>query len=338
VGASVLLVLVVGACAAPAPSSGTGAPQAQEPAPAPTGPKRLTMAVHINPTSILDNRASPLSEFARAGLTTLDDQKLRQPLLAEAVPTIDNGLWKVLPDGRMETTWRIRDGVRWHDSQPFTSDDLVFTVQLGQDPTLTAFSTAEFALIEGVEAPDPRTITVRWKEPFINADQMFSFSRQNNKLPEPRHLLEKPYQESKATFDELPFWTSEYVGLGPFKVREWVPGTQVDFEANPDYVLGRPKIDRVEVKFILDPSTLLANVASGAVDLTGISTVPIELAAPLREQWRDGDVVPYANGWTMMYFQYDHPSPLAIREPQFRRALLSAIDRQQLADELTLGT
>src|SRR4029450_5999567 len=103
------------------------------------------------------------------------------PMLAEAVPTIDNGLWKVLSDGRMETTWRIRDGVRWHDGQPFTSDDLAFTVQLGQDPALTAFSTAEFAFIEGGETPDPRTITVRWKEPFINADQMFSFSRQNNK-------------------------------------------------------------------------------------------------------------------------------------------------------------
>jgi peptide/nickel transport system substrate-binding protein len=91
------------------------------------------------------------------------------------------------------------------------------------------------------------------------------------------------------------------------------------------------------VKFILDPSTLLANVASGAVDLTGISTVPIELSAPLREQWRAGDVVPYANGWTMMHFQYDHPNPLAIREPPFRRALVHAIDRQQLADEFTLG-
>ena len=74
-----------------------------------------------------DNRARPVAELVIGGLTTLDDRGVRQPQLAEAVPSIDNGLWQVLPDGRMQTTHRLRERVTWHDGAPLTSDDLVFT-------------------------------------------------------------------------------------------------------------------------------------------------------------------------------------------------------------------
>ena len=62
-------------------------------------------------------------------MTYLDRQNDRQAWLAESVPTTDNGGWKVSADGRMETTWRIRQGTRWHDGTPMTSDDLRFTIR-----------------------------------------------------------------------------------------------------------------------------------------------------------------------------------------------------------------
>jgi len=65
--------------------------------------------------------------------------------------------------------------------------------------------------------------------------------------------------------------------------------------------------------------------------------VSIEQAIPVRDQWKDGSVVPYINGWTMMYPQLRAPSPAALADPQLRRALTHAIDRQQIADVLTAG-
>src|SRR4030095_15173564 len=111
-------------------------------------------------------------------------------------------------DGRMETMWKIRPGARWHDGTPFTSDDLVFTARVVQDPELAVFRDRAYELIESVEAPDPRTVTVRWRRPFLEADTLFGTLA----LPMPRHILERPFIEDKTTFLDLPHWSQEFIG------------------------------------------------------------------------------------------------------------------------------
>src|SRR2546428_235254 len=72
-----------------------------------------TLEQDLRPNATAPQRiALPL---VHSGLTVGGDQRVRHPMLAEAVPTLENGLWKLLPDGRMETTWRLREGTRWHD-------------------------------------------------------------------------------------------------------------------------------------------------------------------------------------------------------------------------------
>jgi len=72
--------------------------------------------------------------------------------LAEAAPSVENGLWKLMPDGRMETTWRIRQGAQWHDGTPFTTQDLRFTADIVRDPELAAaFRDSAFDMIEAIE-------------------------------------------------------------------------------------------------------------------------------------------------------------------------------------------
>src|SRR2546427_292921 len=73
----------------------------------------------MNTTQISIPGVSDLEQLVNASLCEQVADKTYQPLLAEAVPTIENGLWKLLPDGRMETTWRIRNGALWHDGTPF---------------------------------------------------------------------------------------------------------------------------------------------------------------------------------------------------------------------------
>src|SRR5205823_14967317 len=79
--------------------------------------------------------------------------------------------------------------------------------------------------------------------------------------PVPRHLLEEPLGRLGADgLANQPFWTTEYVGLGPFKMTSRTLGSQIAADAFDDYVFGHPRIDRVSVRFILDVNALVASL------------------------------------------------------------------------------
>src|SRR4029434_9197417 len=61
-----------------------------------------------------------LELLIHAGMSVQNDEGDHLPQLTEAIPTLENGLWKVFPDGRMETTWKIKQGAAWHDGTPLT--------------------------------------------------------------------------------------------------------------------------------------------------------------------------------------------------------------------------
>jgi peptide/nickel transport system substrate-binding protein len=270
------------------------------------------------------------------GLAVVDDRGAVRPVLAEAVPSLENGLWKLQPDGRMETTWRIRDGARWHDGTAFTSDDLLFTAQVGRDRTTGAFGNAAYSTVEGITARDSQTVVVTWKEPFIDADQMFTIAFG---YPLPRHLLEGPYQEDPASLSQLPYWTQGYVGSGPYRLREYAVGTKIALEAFDAFVLGRPKIDEIDLVYIPDPNTALSNLFSGTVDLSVGIGIPIDAALEMRDRWREGNFsFEFSDHrWYVIDPQFIDPSPSIIGDLRFRRALLQAIDRQEMADTLQAG-
>lgn len=311
-----------------------------------TEPKRIAVAMLGEPPVVWDDikiaggtvpGIGQLEMLVTSGLTVEDPSGLLQPQLADRVPTVENQLWELFPDGRMRITWKIRDGARWHDGTPFTSDDLMFTARVGRDRDLAVLRDPAYDLVDEITAPDPRTIVVTWNQPFINADRMFASGSGGFGQPLPRHLLEQPFLENKEGFFQLPYWNVAFVSTGPFMVNDWVAGSHAVLHAFDQYVLGRPKIDQIEVKFIADPSTLIANVLAGVVDLTFSRAVSIEQGVQIRDQWAHGKVVPNITGWTMMYPQLRTPSPAALLEPDFRRALIQSIDRQQLAETLAAG-
>src|SRR5438309_1456250 len=85
------------------------------------------------------------------------------------------------------------------------------------DPELPFARRAAYTSIESVAAPDARTVMVKWSKPFIDADTLFS---RELALALPKHLLEQAARADKANFANLPYWTDEFVGTGPFKVKE----------------------------------------------------------------------------------------------------------------------
>jgi peptide/nickel transport system substrate-binding protein len=337
-----LIVAVIGCGPGAGTLRGLDAPSSQ---PVSGGPKRLVLAVVSEPvgfnlaieTQRISVTTAGLAYFLFPGLTVQDHQEALRATVGEAVPSIENGLWKLFPDGRMETTHPIRAGAAWHDGTPFTGEDLVFTVNVLSDRELPQFRMLGIDLIERIEAQGQSAV-VTWKQPFVDADALFSMignsSRSN---PLPRHLLQQEYLTNKPTFTELRYWSDEFIGIGPYRLKEWSRGSHLVLAAFDGYVLGRPKIDEIEVRFIPDGNTLIANMLSGALDMPYGSVVGMDQALTVQEQWRNGHAVMDPSGWVVAYPQSIDPQPRVVQNLQFRRALMHATDRQQLVDTLMSG-
>jgi peptide/nickel transport system substrate-binding protein len=339
----VLLIAITG-CAGPAPGAppGTGASDGARA----SAPKRIAVAIRGDPKTLsakLNSGAgaggipgvAEIEQLLNAGMGVEDQAGALHAQLADAIPSVENGLWKVFPDGRMETTWRIRPGARWHDGTPFTTEDILFTTEVERDNELPIFRNVAHRSIEQVEAIDPQTILIRWRSTFIEADTMFIAGRG---LPMPKHLLEEAYRTDKENLPNLAYWNESFVGTGPFKLREFARGSHLILEANDQYVLGRPKIDVIEVRFIPDPGTIAANILANGVDLTLGGRLSMEWAKQVRDQWRNGRLAQeIPRSAVSAYPQFINPEPSILLEAPFRQALLHAVDRQQLVDVLQDG-
>lgn len=339
---SATLILLASLATACAPPTSTPVSQGAQPQPSAT-PKRLTAVIHGNP-AVFSTILSPpgaagsppglqeMEELMNAGLSNADNQGRLRPQLAEAVPSLENGLWTVQGDGRMETTWKIRPTAAWHDGTTFTSDDLVFAARVGRE--VPEFANTVWNLVDTVDSPDPGTVTIKWKRPFLNADTMFSRLRG---MPLPRHLLEKALNEDKATFADQPYWGQNFIGTGAFKLRELVNGSYLIVDANDQFVLGRLKIDTIEVKFAADAQTLMTTILANAADMSLGARISVDEALQVRDQWRDGHVEFAQTNWIVTYPQFLNPNPVVMLDLRFRRALQHAIDRQQLVEAIMYG-
>jgi peptide/nickel transport system substrate-binding protein len=330
------------ACASPTPQSGAASSSSGGVSAKPTGPKRIVVGIRGTPVSPLMKMtvvggtgqapgAEELEELVNARLGMVDPQGTVRPYLASSVPTVEASTWNILPSGEMETTWKIRPNARWHDGQPFTADDAVFSFMVWTDPEMGIFKDPRYLTAISAKAPDPQTLVVLWKGPYILADRVFDTSLM------PRHILEQTYRESKSTFPQLPYWTADYVGTGPFKVRDWVVGSHSVLEAFPDYVLGRPKLDEIEFRYILDSNTLLANVLAGEVDATMGAGISHDQGEEVKQQWREGRAEMDNASWMAAFPNLYNAQPDVIMDVRFRRAMLYALDRQTLADTLLPG-
>jgi peptide/nickel transport system substrate-binding protein len=350
--ALVAMLVALAGCAPSQPATRTGAgpgvaPQQQPAVPTARATKRIVTAIRGDPHTIADaiNSAGggrvagvrEVEQLLNSGLGLVDNQGALRPLLAEVVPSVDNGQWEVFPDGRMQTTWKLRTDVFWHDGTRFSTDDLLFTSRVAKDRELTLAQDVAYKYVESIEAPDERTLVVTWTQPFIEADTLFSRTERSRILPMPSHLLERAYTDEKATFTEQPFWTDGFIGTGPYRLDSWTFGSHMVLKSNDRFVLGKPKIDEIEVKFLWDTNVIVSNVLSGAVELTLGAGLTVEQAMNAREQWREGRVETPLVNVTGLWPQFLNPDPAVMADVTFRRALLHALDRQAIVDSFLGG-
>ena len=337
------LVVLVSACVAPAQQSQSGGDASAQARM--SVPKVLTIAEKREPEILAgypNAGGSPRGagievDMAHNQLVVSNDDNVWVPQLATEQISVERGTWRVNSDGTMETTWRLRPNVRWHDGAPFTSADLLFTYTVSKDPALPNRWGRALEAMESASAPDPLTFVIRWSKIYVAADEAPALG------PLPRHLVEDLFLADKERFRNSPPLTSEFIGLGPYRLVKYEPGSHAEFAPFDGYYLGRPPLDTVIVRYVLDGNAMMASILSGVVDIIMPPGIDIEGSLEIKRRWEGtGNIVRADLTDDVRILRLQQNQGLAKPANGFpmravRQAFYHALDRQGLTEVMTHG-
>lgn len=235
--------------------------------------------------------------------------------------------WEVSNDG-LTITFKLQDGVKFHDGKPFTSEDVRFSVMDVLKKIHPRGAATTFRHVVAVETPDPLTAVFKLDTaaPYL----MMGLSSYESPML-PKHLFEgENIQRSE--------YANKPVGTGPFIFKEWRRGEFVLLEKNKNYWKpGEPNLDRIAFRFIPDAGSRSAAIEAGEAHLGGFSAIPNVDIARLKEK-------PFIEATTR---GYEMQAPITMldfntkRKPfdnvKVRQAISYAIDRQFVIDHIWFG-
>ena len=241
--------------------------------------------------------------------------------LAADVPTAQNG--GISSDGKT-ITYKLRPNMTWHDGQPVTSADVQYTWQAITQPDHNVATRYGYDRISAVDTPDPQTAIVRFKEPFAPWTTLFD-------VVLPQHILSKESDFNNSPYHQKP------VGFGPFKVSENIKGDHTTYEAFDGYWAGRPKIDRLFIRYFGNTDAELQALKAKEIDLAwGVPLSSIPELQGLESQGITTLVQP-GPAEERYAFNMDHSQVPLFADTQLRKALALAVDRQTIVDKLLFG-
>ncbi len=268
------------------------------------------------------------------------------PELATEVPTLENGDVKVSGD-KMDVTWKLRHGVKWHDLVPFTSKDVKATFDFwwlkyrDKNPT-PLVSAIGWDQVDSVDTPDAFTAVIHFKS--VYAAYLTLGTGPYGVLPD--HLLQQVWAKTgDITHDKVTVnipggysgtdtLDKVMVGTGPFMFKEWVTGDHLTLVRNPHWWGGggRPYLNEIRVKFDADPNAELNELRANTIDM-GLDMRP-SLLPPL-SRMSDVTTVTILDSATEHLDINLHNTFL--KDVTLRKAILMGIDRQKIVDTLLLG-
>jgi peptide/nickel transport system substrate-binding protein len=349
------LILVLVACAGPppaAPASRGGESEAGQSAA--TQPSRtLRMVLRTEPDTFAPTRLATAGPGTRtparlfnAGLVLPDAEERPQPYLADRLPQLNTDSWKVSLDGSMETVYGLHSGLTWQDGTPLTAEDFVFAHRVYTTPEFGLAGLQPQSVMESVVAEGAGTIRIRWRAPFPDAGALRGYGSGAGSTfvftALPRHILERAYEDQRATFPSLAFWGTEYLGLGPYKLDRWEPGAFIEGVAFDHHALGRPKIDRVRITFSADFNATLANLLAGEADMPVDDSIRLQEGLILQREWgprNAGSVLFLPRQWRVIQVQMrsEYAAPRLLLDARVRKALAHSLDRSAIGDALFEG-
>lgn len=233
--------------------------------------------------------------------------------------------WDVSDDGKTYTFY-LHEGVKWHDGEDLTADDVVFTYNIPIHEDYDGPRAYTYKDIESVTKIDDHTVEFQLSQP---SAPFLPIAMQASILPE--HILgDVPITE----LGEHEFNTKSPIGSGAFVFDEWADGEYIRLEAFEDYHHGRPKIDVLTYKIVPDANSLMAQLQAGDINFSGIASEHVNTAKKLAE---DGIISLDSgedNAWE--YIIWNLRDPL-FQDLKVRQALTHALDREAMVEAVVHG-
>jgi peptide/nickel transport system substrate-binding protein len=249
----------------------------------------------------------PLYNLVYDTLLVYDQQLNPQPRLATS--------WTWSPDF-LQLTLQLRPGVTFHTGRPFTSDDVRFNLERLRDPAV-ASQWLNYAKLMQITTPSPDSVVISYQAPARSTLDALALT-----------FMADPQTLGQTAAG------AQFVGTGPFRFQEWLPGDHLTVTANPTYWQpGKPYLDQVELHVLRDPQTGLVTLEAGGVDwLSGVSGQDAQRlqADPAYQVLRTG------SGGVFYYLGLD-VQVSALADKRVRQAFGYAINRQRLVDIALAG-
>lgn len=218
--------------------------------------------------------------------------------------------------------FKLRDRVKFHDGTPFNAEAVKFNIDDIRRPDSGSTWQADFASVQSVEVVDPLTVEIRLKHPY---------------QPLLSTLTEKPgmMRSPTAVKDLGDEFASQPVGTGPFKFVEWIKNDHVTLDRNPDYWQeGKPYLDTVTFRPIVDPAAKINDLISGRVDT--VDYVPPEQI----DRVKNSSGLALEEGpapYNTVVFLAMRADQLPMDDPNVRQAINLAIDRNSIVESVVFG-
>ena len=291
----------------------------------------------LNPVVATDAPSQEVIGAMQADLVHINRAtQLTEPALAKS--------WKVSSDG-LDYTVTLRQGLRFSDGQPMDAEDVLFTFRVYLDEAVHA-PQRDLLIIGGkpitVRKVDAQTLVFHFAKPYSVGERVF-----DGLAILPRHLLEKPYQDGKlAQLGSLSTPANQWAGLGPFRLKEYVPGQRLVLDRNPYYwkadTQGQrlPYLNELDFLFVPSADAQVLRFQSGETDL--ISRLGAENFSVLSRQQRGYTMADAGPGleYNFLFFNLndlgDKTGPETarkqkwFRDAKFRQAVSAAVDRDAI--------
>ncbi|MBI5302650.1 MAG: ABC transporter substrate-binding protein [Chloroflexi bacterium] len=312
----------------PTTAPATAAPKPTD-VPKPAAPTVLRFRLTRDPRTLepglfLELITGYIAKDLHAGLVRYNEKMELVPFIAKE--------WSVSTDG-LTYTFKLRDDVKFHNGRKVVADDFVYTFTRILNPKVKAaagpanlakvkgvkdFIDGKVTSVEGLQAPDATTFKIVMAQP----DPALMLRLGTNFMA----VVPK-----EAVIDGEAKWKDKPVGAGAYKYVDWQPNVKVVLEANPDFFLGKPKVDRIEYLTVPDAATALAQYQKGELDILGVT------GAQLAQIERDATLSKELNQWSrgqLTFFALNEKRVPAFKDKNVRQAFNYAVNRKDLIEKV----
>ncbi|MEQ1954853.1 ABC transporter substrate-binding protein [Mesorhizobium sp. CN2-181] len=244
----------------------------------------------------------------------------------ELIPQIASS-WEQSDDGK-QVTIHVREGVKWHDGTPLTAKDVKFSIEVAQKTNTISGPTLRS--ISSVEATDDNMVVLNFSTP---SQAFWSVIDGAKTQIIPEHL----YKDGDPLTNP---YNIKPVGNGPFRFKEWVRGSHLTVERNPDYWdQGKPYLDEITFRFLPDAGARAIALQTGEAHYAPLLAIPLVEAKRI-EASADSPLSIERSGWDSIapiYFLNLNLEREFFKDVRVRKAIAHALDRKLLANNGFFG-